>query len=512
MADSADIVLAADGIAKSFPGVRALDGVSLRVRTGRLLALLGENGAGKSTLMNILAGVFAPDTGTLRLDGREVSFPHPRAALAAGIGIVFQELNLIPHLSVAENIFLGREPRTRFGLIDYPQLNAAAAAVLKRLDLAVAPTALIADLRVGQQQLVEIARAVSEDARVLILDEPTSSLSAHEVDVLFGVIAELKSRGVALIYITHKFDELAHICDDVTIMRDGRVVGEALFADLTRDAIVRLMAGRESKETFQKSPAALGDELLRAEAITLPGAGVGRPFLVADVSFSLRRSEVLGVFGLVGAGRTELLETLFGLHAGRATGRFTLEGKPIAFPSPAAAIAAGLALAPEDRKRDGLVLPMSVAANASLASLDRTLRAGFVSESREAAYITPYIDRFRVKTPSLDQLIVNLSGGNQQKVILAKWLATGPKILLLDEPTRGIDVNAKREIYAFIDELAQLGLGLIVVSSELPEILALADRVLVMCEGRKTAEFARADATAEKILAAAFPAKTATAA
>jgi ABC-type sugar transport system ATPase subunit len=512
MADTADIVLAADGIAKSFPGVRALDGVSLRVRSGRLLALLGENGAGKSTLMNILAGVFAPDTGTLHLDGREVSFPYPRAALAAGIGIVFQELNLIPHLSVAENIFLGREPRTRFGLIDYPQLNAAAAAVLKRLDLAVAPTALIADLRVGQQQLVEIARAVSEDARVLILDEPTSSLSAHEVDVLFGVIAELKSRGVALIYITHKFDELAHICDDVTIMRDGRVVGEALFADLTRDAIVRLMAGRESKETYQKSPATLGDELLRAEAITLPGAGVGRPFLVADVSFTLRRGEVLGVFGLVGAGRTELLETLFGLHAGRATGRFTLEGKPIALASPAAAIAAGLALAPEDRKRDGLVLPMSVAANASLASLDRTLRAGFVSESREAAYITPYIDRFRVKTPSLDQLIVNLSGGNQQKVILAKWLATGPKILLLDEPTRGIDVNAKREIYAFIDELARLGLGLIVVSSELPEILALSDRVLVMCEGRKTAEFARADATAEKILAAAFPAKTATAA
>ena len=512
MSAETDIVLEAEGITKSFPGVRALGGVSIRVRRGRLLALLGENGAGKSTLMNILSGVFLPDEGTLRLDGRMVSFPNPSAALAAGIGIVFQELNLIPHLSVAENIFLGREPRTRFGLIDYPQLNAAAAAVLKRLALAVEPTALIADLRVGQQQLVEIARAVSEEARVLILDEPTSSLSEHEVAVLFGVIAELKSRGVALIYITHKFDELAHVCDDVTIMRDGCVVGESLYADLTRDALVRLMAGREAKETFQKSPAVLGDELLRAEAICLPGAGVGRPFLVENVSFALRRGEVLGVFGLVGAGRTELLETLFGLHAGRATGRFTLEGKPITFTSPAAAIAAGLALAPEDRKRDGLVLPMSVAANASLASLARTLRAGFVSESREAAYITPYIDRFRVKTPSLDQLIVNLSGGNQQKVILAKWLATGPKILLLDEPTRGIDVNAKREIYAFIDELARLGLGLIVVSSELPEILALADRVLVMCEGRKTAEFGRADATAEKILAAAFPAKTATAA
>jgi ABC-type sugar transport system ATPase subunit len=512
MAAASDIVLEAERITKTFPGVRALGGVSVRARRGRLLALLGENGAGKSTLMNILAGVFPPDEGTLRLDGRAVSFSNPRAALAAGIGIVFQELNLIPHLSVAENIFLGREPRTRLGLIDYPRLNADAAAVLGRLALAVEPTALIADLRVGQQQLVEIARALSAEARVLILDEPTSSLSEHEVAVLFGVIADLKRRGVALIYITHKFDELAHVCDDVTIMRDGCVVGEFPYAELTRDALVRLMAGRESKETFQKSPAALGPELLRVEAISLPGVGAGRPFLVENVSFTLRRGEVLGIFGLVGAGRTELLETMFGLHAGRATGQLTLEGKSVDFASPAAAVAAGLALAPEDRKRDGLVLPMSVAANASLASLERTLRGGFVSRSREAAYIAPYVERFRVKTPSLDQLIVNLSGGNQQKVILAKWLATDPKLLLLDEPTRGIDVNAKREIYAFIDELARNGLGLIVVSSELPEILALADRVLVMCEGRKTAEFPRADATAEKILAAAFPVTSATAA
>lgn len=512
MTPATDIVLEAEGITKSFPGVRALGGVSIRVRRGRLLALLGENGAGKSTLMNILSGVFLPDEGTLRLDGQEVSFLNPSAALAAGIGIVFQELNLIPHLSVAENIFLGREPRTRFGLIDYPRLNAAAAAVLQRLALAVEPTALIADLRVGQQQLVEIARAVSGEARVLILDEPTSSLSEHEVAVLFGVIAELKSRGVAMIYITHKFDELAHVCDDVTIMRDGCVVGESSYADLTRDALVRLMAGRESKETFQKSPATLGEELLRADAISLPGTGAGRPLLIENVSLSLRRGEVLGVFGLVGAGRTELLETLFGLHAGRASGRFTVEGVSVDFAYPADAIAAGLALAPEDRKRDGLVLPMSVAANASLASLERTLHAGFVSQSRETAYITPYIERFRVKTPSLDQAIINLSGGNQQKVILAKWLATNPKILLLDEPTRGIDVNAKREIYAFIDELARNGLGLIVVSSELPEVLALSDRVLVMCEGRQTAEFARAEATAEKVLAAAFPSKTATAA
>lgn len=505
MSGATDLILEAEGIEKSFPGVRALSGVGLRVRAGRLVALLGENGAGKSTLMNILAGVFPADAGEIRLDGRPVRFASPLEAQTHGIGIVFQELSLIPYLTVAENIYLGREPRTAAGLIDYRRLNADAAAVLTRLDLQVAPTALIADLRVGQQQLVEIARAVSADARVLILDEPTSSLSAHEAAVLFGVIADLKKRGVGLVYITHKFDELAHVCDDVTIFRDGRIVGEGLFADLTREAIVRLMAGRESRELFQRTALVPGTLLLQADEITLPGEGVGRPFLVEQVSLTLHRGEVLGVFGLVGAGRTELLEALFGLHPERAAGRVRIEGRPVKFTSPADAIAAGLALAPEDRKRDGLVLPMSVAANASLASLHRTLRGGFVSETRETAYITPYIERFQVKTPSLDQLIVNLSGGNQQKVILAKWLATGPKILLLDEPTRGIDVNAKREIYAFIDELAGLGLGLIVVSSELPEVLALADRVMVLCEGRKTAEFTRAEATPERVLHAALP-------
>ena len=500
-----DVILEATGIEKVFPGVRALDGVGLRVRSGRLVALLGENGAGKSTLMNVLSGVLPPDAGTIRLDGQPVRFAIPREAQVRGIGIVHQELNLIPGLSVAENIFLGREPRGRSGLIDYRRLHADTRAVLARLDLKVAPESIVADLRVGQQQLVEIAKAVAEEARVLIFDEPTSSLSSHEVDVLFGVIADLKRRGVGLVYITHKFDELARICDDVVVMRDGRVVGEAPFPELTRDAIVRLMAGRESREIFQKTPATPGDELLRAEAITLPGEGVGRPYLVDAVSFTLRRGEVLGVFGLVGAGRTELLEALFGVHAGRAAGRVLVEGKPVGMRWPADAIAAGLALAPEDRKRDGLVLPMSVAANASLACLPRTLRGGFISDVREASVITPYIERFRVKTPSLAQLIVNLSGGNQQKVILAKWLATAPKVLLLDEPTRGIDVNAKREIYAFIDDLAQRGLGLIVVSSELPEVLALADRVMVMCEGRKTAEFPRAEATPERVLHAALP-------
>ena len=505
-AATTDVLIDATGIEKSFPGVRALAGVSLQVRAGRLVALLGENGAGKSTLMNILSGVFPPDAGTIRVHGSEPAhFANPRAAQALGIGIVHQELNLIPGLTVAENIWLGREPRTAAGLIDYARLHADTAAILARLDLHVEPTTLVGELRVGQQQLIEIGKALSSDARVLILDEPTSSLSSHEVDVLFKVIADLKRSGVGLVYITHKFEELARLCDATVILRAGRLVRPAPYGDLTRDALVRLMAGREPKEIFQKTVTAPGSELLRAERIVLPGEGAGRRFLVDDVSLTLRRGEVLGIFGLIGAGRTELLETLFGQHAGRATGTVTVEGQVARFCGPADAIAAGLAFAPEDRKRDGVVLPMSVLANASLADLRPALRGGWLSPAREHAHVATYLERFRVKTPSVDELIINLSGGNQQKVILAKWLATGPKILLLDEPTRGIDVNAKREIYTFIDELTQAGLGLIVVTSELPEILALADRVLVLCEGRATAEFTRAEATPQRVLSAALP-------
>jgi ABC-type sugar transport system ATPase subunit len=507
MSADADVILEARGIVKTFPGVRALDGVSLRVRRGRLLALLGENGAGKSTLMNILAGVFPPDTGSMWLLGREVRFPNPLAALEAGIGIVFQELNLIPYLSVAENMFLGREPRTRAGLIDYPRLHADAAAILRRLDLHVSPEMTVAELRLGQQQLVEIGRAVSLDVKVLILDEPTSSLSAHEVEVLFGVIADFKRRGVAIIYITHKFEELGRVGDDVTVMRDGRVVGEAPLSELTRDEIVRLMAGREQGAAFQKHARQAGEEVLRVDSLSLAGADTGRRMLVDGVSFRVRRGEVVGLFGLVGAGRTELLEAIYGLHPLRTTGAVAVDGAPVAILSPSDAIAAGFALAPEDRKREGLFLDMSVLENASLASLDAAVIGGLIRPEREAAHVNPFIERFRVKTPSLAQKIRHLSGGNQQKVILAKWLAARPKVLLLDEPTRGIDVNAKREIYAFIDELARAGIGVLVVSSELLEVLAIADTILVMCEGRKTAELTRDEATAEKILTAALPDK-----
>ena len=504
MDPAADIVLAACGITKSFPGVRALAEVSLNLRRGRLLALVGENGAGKSTLMNILAGVFPPDEGAILFEGREIRFDGPWSAHARGIATIFQELSLVPHLTVAENIFLGREPRLRCGLLDRRRQAADTRELLRRVDLDVDPATPVAALRVGQQQIVEIARAVSTDARVLIMDEPTSSLSGREVEVLFGLIRELKARGVALVYITHKLEELERVADEVTVLRDGRVVGSAPLADLSRDGIVRLMVGRDSKTLHEKAPSRLGAEVLRAEGLSLR-AEPGGDLLVDAVDLRLCAGEVLGIFGLIGAGRTELLEALFGVHAGRVEGKVFLGGEEALFSSPIEAIAHGLALAPEDRKREGLMLDLSVMANASLASLDQALDGGFINPRREAAQVAPYLERFRVKAASLAQPIRHLSGGNQQKVILAKWLASRPRVLLLDEPTRGIDIGAKREIYAFIDELAQAGLGLIVVSSELPEVLALSDRIMVMCEGRVTAEFDRASATPEAVLRAALP-------
>ncbi len=505
MMPNAPCILEAEDIVKTFPGVKALAGAGLRVRSGRLVALLGENGAGKSTLMNVLSGALQPDSGTIRFDGVCVRVADTREAQAMGIGIVRQELNLVPYLSVAENVFLGREPRSWTGLVDFRQMEEETVRILDRVELRVSPTARVSDLRVGQQQLVEIGKALSMNARVLILDEPTSSLSSHEVATLFKVIRELKAGGVGVVYITHKFEELAPICDDIVVMRDGVRVGEGLLSEMNRDKIIRLMAGRDPKQLFQKANTSVGDEVLRADSVSLPSYGLGRPLLVDRVSLSLRKGEVVGLFGLVGAGRSEFLECLFGAHAGIATGEVYVDGERLSFRSPADAIAAGLGFAPEDRKRDGLVLSMSVIENTSLPALDKALRGGLIDEAREASFFEPFIVRFRVKTTSLRQAIANLSGGNQQKVILAKWLATEPRILLLDEPTRGIDVNAKREIYAFIDELARAGLGIIVVSSELPEILALSDRVVVMREGRKTAEFARKDATPESVLHAALP-------
>lgn len=502
---TSDVLLEATSITKSFPGVRALDGVNITVRRGRLNALLGENGAGKSTMMNILAGVFKPDTGTVELEGRRVSFKNTREAQAAGISIIYQELNLVQELSIAENIFIGREPLNRFGLVDFSRMNADAAALLKELELDEDPRTLVSQLKVGAQQVVEIAKAISFNARVIIMDEPTSAITEHEIEMLFRQIKRLKNNGVGLIYITHKLDELPAIADDITVFRDGKFVDTKAFNDVTRDEMIRMMVGRELSDLFPKTPAKMGDVVLRVKNVSLQHPERAGDFAVRDVSFEVRRGEVLGIFGLMGAGRTELLQTIFGLHPNTSTAKLEIDGRPVMIKSPQDAIAAKLALAPEDRKAEGVVLGLSVAHNTTLSCLSKIERMGFLQPGLERELVGNYVTRLRVKTPSLEQIIVNLSGGNQQKVVLAKWLATEPKVLLLDEPTRGIDINAKKEIYALIDELAQSGLGVVMVSSELPEILGIADRILVLCEGRKTAEFSRVEATEEKLVKAALP-------
>jgi ribose transport system ATP-binding protein len=500
-----DVLLEARGITKMFPGVKALDEVDLTVRRGRLNALLGENGAGKSTLMNVLAGVFPPDEGEIALEGKRVAFRNPRDAQHAGISIIFQELNLIPHLSIAENIFLGREPANAIGLIDYDRMNSEARLLLEQLELIADPRRTVAELRVGAQQVVEIAKALSFNARLVIMDEPTSAITEQEIDVLFRIIRQLKQRGVGIIYITHKLDELDQIADDVTVLRDGRLVGTKPFSEMTRASMVQMMVGRELSELFPKSAATVGEEVLRISGLSLRHPERANDFVFHDVSFSVCRGEVVGLFGLMGAGRTELLQTIFGLHPRASSGRVEVDDRPVRIRSPQQAIAAGLALAPEDRKSDGLVMSMTVAENISLCSLDKTERLGLLSPGLESGFVADYVRRMSVKTPSHSQLVRNLSGGNQQKVVLSKWLATGPRVLLLDEPTRGIDIGAKKEVYTIIEELAARGLGVVMVSSELPEILAIADRILVMSEGRLTAEFSRDDATEENILKAALP-------
>jgi ABC-type sugar transport system ATPase subunit len=497
-------VLAARGLCKSFPGVRALQDVGLELHAGRLLALLGENGAGKSTLMSILAGVTRPDRGDVLVAGQAVHFSSTRQAREQGVVAIFQELSLAGNLTVAENIFLGREPRTRLGTIDYAAMNASARSLLERLGVEIAAETRVSALRVSQQQTVEIARALSTQARVLIMDEPTSALAQREIDSLLRLIGELKRAGVAIIYITHKFEELTGIADDVLIMRDGEVVAARAFAELTHAEIVRFMVGREMQPFALQPNRATADEALRVEELSLPHPTRPGDYIVKDVSLRVARGEVVGLFGLVGAGRTELLETIFGAHSKRARGQVWVAGRRLAGDS-AAAIAGGLALAPEDRKHDGLILGLSVRENAGLASTRASTRFGLLSPRQEQSRLEPLFAQLQLKARSPDQAVRNLSGGNQQKVVLAKWLATEPEALLLDEPTRGIDVMAKNEIYALIHMLAGRGLGILLASSELPELLAVCHRVIVLCEGYCTGEFVRGEATAELLMQAALP-------
>ena len=505
MSEYSEMVLAAKGITKCFGGIKALDEAHLEVPAGQVTAVMGENGAGKSTLMKVLAGIYQDYEGRILLNGRQVAFANPRQAQEHGVAIIHQELNLIPNLSVAENIFLGRESVDRVGFIDFRRMRREAADLLHRLELHVDPRTSVSELRVGQQQVVEIARALALNARVIIMDEPTSAISEREVDVLFELIAALKREGVAIVYISHKMDEVFRIADRIIVMRDGRTVGSARRADLSQADVVRMMVGRDLKDFFVESEIAGGSEAFRVEDIRLPHPDRPGDFMVKDISFSVARGEVLGLFGLMGAGRSELFEAIFGLHAKTASGRVFIEGSEAGISCPADAIKAGLALVPEDRKRQGLVMDMSVAASVSLANLERVERFGFLSDRLERALASDFGQRLSIRTASLRQRVRHLSGGNQQKVVIAKWLATKPKVLLLDEPTRGIDVNAKNQIYRLIHELAQAGLAIVMISSELPEIMAIAHRILVLSEGRQTAKFSRSQASEEAILRAALP-------
>ncbi len=488
-------LLEVHGIHKAFPGVQALTDVRMHVHAGEILALVGENGAGKSTLMKILAGVQRPDAGAIHLDGAAVSFRSVQDAERHGIVLIHQELNLAPDLDVAGNIFLGREPRRAGVFLDRSRLRRGASTLLARLGLECSPDALVAHLPVGQQQLVEIAKALSLESRLLILDEPTSSLTERETQRLFAVLADLKRQGIAIIYISHRLREIEQVADRVTVLRDGMNAGELARADIRHDAIVRLMVGRDVKQFFVRT-----HEPSLAAAPSLSVRDVRwSPKQTQGISFDLRPGEIVGMAGLIGAGRTELAETLFGIRP-RLTGTMMIQGKPIEITRPAQAIAAGLCLAPEDRRQEGLILTDSVAANISLPSLPSLTSLGMVRREAETKLAQSFSDRLGVRTPSLRQVVGLLSGGNQQKVVLARWLALAPHVLILDEPTRGVDVGAKREIYLLMNQLAQQGVALLMISSDLEEILGVSDRVLVMHEGRLAGDLGRQELSEQAIM------------
>jgi ABC-type sugar transport system ATPase subunit len=482
-------------VSKRFPGVQALDKAQLEVKSGEVLALVGENGAGKSTMMKILSGVYQADSGTILMDGQGVI---PRDPVYArddlGISIIYQEFNLALNLSVAENIYLGRYP-TRRGFVQYERLYRQAEDFLGLLGTDLNPRTPVARLSVAQQQMVEIAKAISYQAKLLIMDEPTAALTSREVQTLFDLTRGLRDKGVGIIFITHRLDEIFEIADRVTVMRDGRTVGTEPISQVDRTAVVRMMVGRDLSEMYAAKESSIGAPLLEVRHLSTPG-------LLDDISFELRRGEIVGLFGLLGAGRTDLARALFGAGP-TPSGEVRLNGRRVIVRSPADATKAGLAYVPEDRKLQGLVLPMSVRENVTLAVLRELSRATLVRRSQERQRADHFIKALNIRTPSREQRVNNLSGGNQQKVVVAKWLASNPKVLILDEPTRGIDVGAKAEVHAIMARLAEQGVAILMISSELPEVLGMSDRILVMHEGRLTGQFTREEATRERIMMAA---------
>lgn len=481
-------------IDKQFPGVKALSGASLSVYPGRVMALLGENGAGKSTLMKVLTGIYSKDAGSIRYQDKDVSFTGPKQSQEAGISIIHQELNLIPGLTIAENIFLGREFVTPFGRIDWKKMYDEADKLLARLKVPHSSRKLVGELSIGTQQMVEIAKALSFSSRVIIMDEPTDALTDTETEALFTVIRELRAEGRGIVYISHRLKEIFEICDDVTVLRDGQFIAERTVASLDEDALIEMMVGRRLEEQYPRLTIPRGE--LRLQVNDFAGAGV------KEASFTLHRSEILGVCGLMGAGRTELMKLIYGAYA-KTEGELLLDGEVIDIRSTQQALDHGIVYISEDRKGDGLVLGMSVKENMTLTALNYFSSVWGLKHEAEQQAVQDFIRLFNIKTPGMQQPIRLLSGGNQQKVAIARGLMTRPKVLILDEPTRGVDVGAKKEIYQLINQFKQEGLSIIRVSSEMPEVLGMSDRILVMHEGRICGEFDRADATQERLMACA---------
>ena len=485
------------GVSKAFPGILALDDVHIDLHTGEILALVGENGAGKSTLTKILSGVYQRDEGRIALNGQEISPTSPREAFDLGISVIHQEFNLVPEMSAAENVFLGRQPRRKgalglLGAIDRKQILQRTQELLDRLGGDFSASTPVKRLGVGQQQLVEIAKALSLDARIVIMDEPTATLGSADVRLLMDTMRRLKSHGIAVVFITHRIEEVFQIADRIVVLRDGRNAGEGDTGRLKIEQVIGMMVGRVLERLYPKQAAQIGDVVMKVENLS-------RGNLLRSISFELRQGEILGFAGLVGARRTELMRALFGVDRD-VTGRISLDGRPVRLRSAADAVRCGLGLVPEDRKLQGLVLQLAIRENVSLASLWRLLKGVFVDRVRERRLARDYIEQLSIRARGTEQKVQSLSGGNQQKVVLAKWLALRPKVLILDEPTRGVDVGAKAEIHALISRFAAEGMGIMMVSSELPEILGMCDRILVMSKGTLTGEFSRAEADQEKIM------------
>lgn len=492
---SSDAILVMEHISKAFPGVQALDDVQLTVRRGTVHALMGENGAGKSTLMKVLIGMYTPDSGTIHFRDKSVQIPDTETALKLGISMIHQELSPVPYMTVAENIYLGREPLGRFGLIDKRKLIADTRELLNRLEIQIDPTTVMKELSVANTQMVEIAKAISYDANLIIMDEPTSAITDREVAHLFRMIKSLKEKGVAIIYITHKMDEVFQIADDVTVFRDGKHIATVPATQTDKNHLIAMMVGRELTSIFPKEDAPIGEVVMSVRNLTRRG-------IVNDISFDLRRGEILGLAGLMGSGRTQVIEGIFGIHP-IDSGEITINGKRVQINSPADAIRNGLALLTEDRKLTGIMGVLPVRDNMMIASLGSYVSNGLLNKRAIDEICEREKGRLEIKTPSMEQTIKLLSGGNQQKVLVSRWLLTMPDILILDEPTRGIDVGAKAEIHRLMCKLAQDGKAIIMISSELPEILGMSDRVLVMHEGKLGGEFLRKEATQENIMRAA---------